>query len=168
MLPYFAIGVFAGLRPSEVTALDWRDVDFEREEIFVRHQEANSKERVGRSVPLEPTLRRWLQLSVNRTGDVTPSLNHRKRFEAIRLHADKWLQERGQEESATLADNWDQDCMRHTAASHWDARTGNRAQTAFWLGHTEDVHKMHYLHPVNKPDAEGFWQIVPSISSEAP
>ena len=35
ILPYIAIGAFAGLRASEIERLDWRDINFEENEIAV-------------------------------------------------------------------------------------------------------------------------------------
>jgi len=168
MLAFFAVGIFAGLRPTELHALEWRDINFGRGEIFVRHRDANAKERVGRSVPIQPNLKKWLKAVQGSKGSATPQFNFRKRFEATRRAADARLKEQKLQKQATLADKWDADCMRHSAASNWDALTGNLAQTALWLGHTEQVHRKHYYHPVIKKESEEFWAIAPSAKESTP
>src|SRR5438034_890188 len=56
ILPYIAIGAFAGLRASEIERLDWRAIDFDENEIAV-----NSEGKTGeRHVDMLPNLREWL------------------------------------------------------------------------------------------------------------
>jgi len=162
LLPFFAISIFAGLRPTEVSRLDWADINLAKKEIFVRTKGASSKERVGRSVPITKNLGLWLKQAMQDGGKLTPKSNFRKRFEAVRDNADETLLKVKMKKHATLSKEWDADCMRHTAASNWDALTGNMARTALWLGHTEQVHRRHYYHPVNEAEAKEFWKITPN------
>jgi integrase len=53
----FAVGVFAGLRPGEIRALQWGDVDFGAQLIHVqRSDDGPVKDGESRSVPLSPAL----------------------------------------------------------------------------------------------------------------
>ena len=56
MLPYWAIGLFVGLRPSEIRNLQWKDVDFEDALITVRSTKTGRK----RFVKMQPNLTAWL------------------------------------------------------------------------------------------------------------
>ncbi len=62
--PMFAVGAFAGLRPSEIRGLEWADIDFENQLIHVsRTPTGPIKDDECRSVPLldtlEPVLNEW-------------------------------------------------------------------------------------------------------------
>lgn len=53
----FAVGVFAGLRPGEIRALQWSDVDFAAQLIHVRRSDDGpTKDGESRAVPLSPAL----------------------------------------------------------------------------------------------------------------
>src|SRR2546428_1220726 len=55
--PMFAVGVFAGLRPGEIRALQWGDVDFAAQLIHVRRSDDGPvKDGESRPVPLSPAL----------------------------------------------------------------------------------------------------------------
>ena len=76
MLPYWAIGLFAGLRPSEITHLDWTDVDLDDALITVRSTKTGKK----RFVTMQPNLTDWLRPHRKRHGRVVaPQLIFGKR-----------------------------------------------------------------------------------------
>ncbi|MGD9745046.1 MAG: tyrosine-type recombinase/integrase [Verrucomicrobiales bacterium] len=161
LLPYFALGLFAGLRPTEAQHLDWKEVELERKRIFVRNRAANIKEQIGRFVPIENCLQEWLKGHIQTSGRLTPVPNFRKRFAAVRSWADEGLKKDHLENEATLSEHWTPDCMRHTAASNWDALRGTIAETCMWLGHSERIHRKHYYRPLPWSNAEAFWNIRP-------
>jgi integrase len=82
----FAIGVFAGLRPGEVVALEWGDVDLDARRILVKRQVRHG--RVGppksgkpRVVPVIQPLAKILaerKLATGGTGKLFPPLNPKK------------------------------------------------------------------------------------------
>lgn len=51
LLPYVALGLFAGLRPGEAQQIRWSDIHFEAEQIEIRPE--TTKVRQRRFVPLE-------------------------------------------------------------------------------------------------------------------
>lgn len=62
MVPFFALAVFAGLRPeSELGRLKWEHIDFKRNQIQVA-EEFDNKTETKRWVPLFTHLRAWLEL----------------------------------------------------------------------------------------------------------
>ena len=66
MLPYWTIGLFAGLRPSEIRTLDWTDIDLDDALITVRSSKTGKK----RFVTMQPNLIEWLRPFLARDGKV--------------------------------------------------------------------------------------------------
>ncbi|MFP6875153.1 MAG: site-specific integrase, partial [Verrucomicrobiales bacterium] len=66
---YVAICLFAGCRDSEARRLDWRDFDWEKEEIDLKAA-PGKKAASGRFIRLEPNLARWLKPLCRQTGRV--------------------------------------------------------------------------------------------------
>src|SRR4029450_5403864 len=73
VLPYIAIGLFAGLRTAELERLDWSEIDFESDLIEVTA--AKSKTAQRRFVTLQPNLREWLLPYRKLKGYVAPQEN---------------------------------------------------------------------------------------------
>ena len=94
MIPYLAIGLFAGVRPLEIQRLQQQDITDQYIEITA----ANAKTRKRRLVSLSNNLKAWLRLG----GDLPP-INKPKRLSRI-------LQKAGLE--------WKPDIMRHSYASY--------------------------------------------------
>jgi integrase len=59
LIPFIAIGAFAGLRRSELERLDWKEVDLESHLIKVAASKAKSARR--RFVKIKPNLLEWLK-----------------------------------------------------------------------------------------------------------
>ncbi len=59
LVPWFVLGLFAGLRPEETVRLDWADIDFDRRQIDLPAKKA--KGRTRRIIPMEPNLIEWLK-----------------------------------------------------------------------------------------------------------
>ncbi len=71
LLPFFAIGAFAGLRSQEIMRLDWADIRFEQN--FIEVAAAKAKTASRRLVPLLPVLAAWLA-SRAVTWSATPAM----------------------------------------------------------------------------------------------
>lgn len=69
ILPAMAIGMFAGLRDSEIERLKWEQVDFDSGHIAIL---SDTKTDVARHVTLRPALIEWLQRSRQIAGWVYP------------------------------------------------------------------------------------------------
>ena len=74
MIPYLAIGLFAGVRPLEIERLTWADVL----EHYIEITAAKAKTRQRRLVGLSDNLKEWLSLG----GDL-PIINKRKRLTRV-------------------------------------------------------------------------------------
>lgn len=144
MVGPFVIGLFAGLRRSEVCELDWQLVHNDRIEVAAKH----SKTRRRRFVDISPNLAEWLTLCRKTSGRIfagsEDDYNEMRRLVA---------------EAANVA--WPHNALRHSCASYHLAYYEDSARTAFQLGHSEDVLFRYYRQLVTKPEASKFWRIYP-------
>src|SRR4029453_6119912 len=147
LLPYFGIGLFAGLRRAEIERLDWSEIDFESGLIKVTAQ--NSKTAQRRFVTMQPNLREWLLPLRKHKGNVTPGENFRQSFDQARV--------------AAGIEDWSNNALRHSFASYHLAHFKNAAATALELGHHDSrVTFAHYRELVKPKEGERYWNIRPA------
>jgi len=146
-LPYFAIGLFAGLRAAELERLDWSEIDFESNLIQVKAEKAKTAQR--RFVTMQPNLRDWLLPVSQHKGNVTPANGFRQLFEQTR-------------EAAGITD-WPDNALRHSFASYHLAHFKNAASTALECGHHDSrITFKHYRELVRPKEAAHYWSIKPA------
>jgi integrase len=147
VLPYFAIGLFAGLRRAELERLDWSEIDFESALIEVKAEK--SKTAMRRFVTLQPNLREWLMPYRKLKGYVTPQENFRELFAEAR--------------TAAGIDEWPDNALRHSFASYHLAHFKNAASTALELGHHDSrITFAHYRELVRPKEAARYWKLKPA------
>jgi integrase len=152
VLPYLAIGLFAGLRRAEIERLDWGKIDFESGLIEVTAQKSKTAQR--RLVTMQPNLREWLLPLRKHKGNVTPSNCFRELFEQAR-------------EAAGIAE-WPDNALRHSFASYHLAHFKNAASTALELGHHDSrITFAHYRELVRPKDAEKYWNLQPTADASS-
>jgi integrase len=146
ILPYIAIGAFAGVRRAEIERLDWSNVHFDSEQLIeVTAQKSKTARR--RFVKIQPNLREWLLPVWKRTGKVTPD-NFEKQLDAAR-------------EAAGIVD-WPDNALRHSFASYHLAHFKDAAALALEMGHTDSgMIFNHYRQLVRPKEAERYWNIRP-------
>jgi integrase len=150
LVPYIAIGAFAGLRRAELERLDWKEVDLSSSLIEVTASKAKSARR--RFVKIQPNLARWLQPHAQLSGDVTRP-GYRILFESAC-------------EKAGIIE-WPQNALRHGFASYHLARFNNAALLALELGHTNsNLVFQHYRQLVKPKQAERYWKIAPASAGK--
>ena len=142
LIPELALGLFAGVRPTEIARLNWDKIDLKRKLLTI--DAAASKVRHRRLVSLQPTCVAWLKIG----GQLPCTVNHRRRMDNLK-------------EAAHLQE-WPHDVLRHTAASHLVALFGART-AAEMLGHSETMLFKHYRELVHPKEAKQFWQILPPL-----
>jgi integrase len=147
LVPYVAIGAFAGLRRAELERLDWREVDLQSNLIEVTASKAKSARR--RFVKIQPNLAKWLQPHAQLSGNVTPP-NYRELLDNAR-------------ESAGI-EEWPQNALRHSFASYHLSKFNDAAALALELGHTS-AHLVfqHYRQLVRPKEAQRYWKIAPAL-----
>ena len=144
ILPYIAIGAFAGLRASEIERLDWREISFDENEIAV-----NSESKTGeRHVDILPNLREWLLPVRKASGPVAPE-NVRKYSEQARTTAG--------------IKAWPNNALRHSFGSYHLKHFGDDGLTRLQMGHWRDstVLFASYRRAVTRRDATRYWDIRP-------
>lgn len=145
-LPYFAIGLFAGLRKAEILRLNWEEIDFEAALIEVTAKKSKTAKR--RLVKMQPNLARWLVPFRNYRGPVCPP-NLRKLMQKSR-------------ELANFAE-WPSNALRHSFASYHLAHFKDAAALALEMGHTnQQMIFDHYRQVVRPAEAVRFWTIEPA------
>ncbi len=138
MIPYLAIGLFAGVRPLEIQRLQQQDIT----DRYIEITAAKAKTRQRRLVSLSDNLKEWIAL-----GRDLALTNKPKRLARV-LHI------------AEL--EWKPDIMRHSFASYHLAMYRSADKTAFELGHRDS--KMlfsHYRELVTQEAAQAYWAIRP-------
>jgi integrase len=146
ILPYLAIGGFAGLRRAELERLDWTEIDFDSDLIEVTAKKAKGARR--RFVKIKPNLREWLLLVRKRSGKLAPD-DFRNHFDAART-------------TAKITD-WPDNALRHSFASYHLAHFQDAASLALEMGHTDtDMVFNHYRQIVRPKEAERYWSIRPA------
>lgn len=145
MLGYFAVGVFAGLRPSrELAGLDWSEVDLGERAFFIPW----GRVKTGRSrrVPMSENLAEFLSRTPKGERHGLVAGFDRDDFRAV------------VEKSGV---SWQEDLMRHTRVSYRLAETGgNVAMVALEGGHAPAILARNYAEMrIKKADVEAFWKI---------
>ena len=173
LVPYLAIGIFAGLRPqNELRGLDWGNVNLDAGLLTVTRR--TSKTARVRHVPISENLAAWLR-SVPKAERVGP-LFYSRRFmreivEVARVDAKgnpaPFKMEDGKavfKKGAKLKPvQWGADIMRHTFCSYRQAVIKNIAQLCEEAGNTAPIARAHYLSPrASEAEVEAFWSIMPA------
>jgi len=142
MLPYFAVAIFAGIRPAELRQLDWKDVDLAVRRIRIIPETA--KKRRQRYVDVSDNLAGWIKPFQKESGFFYFS---KYLFESVRVKGDI---------------RWASDICRHTYGSYHLAMHENAALTSLQMGHSDSsVLFNHYRDLVTREDARRFWEIWP-------
>jgi integrase len=146
LVPYVAIGAFAGLRRAELERLDWSEIDLSGRLIEVTATKAKSARR--RFVKIQPNLAAWLRPYKQLRGSVTP-LDYRELLDTAR-------------EAAKITD-WPSNALRHSFASYHLAHFKNAAALALELGHTNsNLVFQHYRQVVRPKEARQYWRLSPA------
>lgn len=145
----FAIMTFAGLRPSEAEALDWADVDLDREFLVAKRGHGAD----NRNIDLSPNLVAWLRPLAFGGGQVFNGHTRRWRDRVQRAIATE----------ATPLEVWAQDVLRHSYASYHLEKHHDATGLAHQMGHRGNTQMLyaHYRQLVTPEDALAFWEIAP-------
>lgn len=183
--PALAIGLFAGLRMSELEQLDWSEVHINFGNIQVKAVKAKSAR--NRLVPISDNLKVWLQNCDRRTGSVWPKSHQRGRKmmeaahraagfgtaqEVRQAEAKAKLQKKSSGKKKPVKEEpvlrkWPDNGLRHSYATYHLAHHENAASLALYLGHTNTALIFaHYRLPVAKDEAADYWTISPENARE--
>ena len=136
LLPYIALRAFAGLRDSEATAIDWRNIDLEGGWIEITEEVAKASDDENgtrRLIPVRPCLKSWLADHAKKTGRLCPFDNTSKQIAALC-------------EAAGVT--WKRNCLRHSYISYAVAESNDIPMVATHSGNSPAIIKQHYLRVV--------------------
>jgi len=150
LLPSVVLGLFAGIRSSEIMQLDWSAVDLEEKIVTIGADIA--KKRRLRVIDLMPNCVAWLRTIPHRQGSVAPG-----------KYTVRWARF----VKAAGFPGWGENrsnAMRHSFGSYHFALYSDSAKTSALLGHRADDEVLFdsYRSLVRKKDAESFFGIMPT------
>lgn len=146
------LGLYAGLRASEVLGLSWRDIDFDEGTILVQRTaqdgvvEEFTKNYETRVVPFKDKLRSLLEVlkgqqeAVNRTGDLLFSQDGVKPYFQVQGVFRKVKAQSGMEISGGFHS------FRHTFATRLANKNAPLFELQMLLGHSDIKVTMGYIH----------------------
>jgi len=144
MVPFLAIGGFAGLRVAEIRRLDWSAVSLERRLIELRAGQAKTASR--RLVPISDNLAAWLS-QADRSKSLNLSLAMIGRIHRV---------------AESLGVPWPSNALRHSYISYRIAEVKNVAQVALEAGNSPSIIFKHYRELVTEAEAKEWFGIFPT------
>lgn len=145
MVPYFAICLFAGIRPcvrfGEITKLQAESVKLETGVIHIEPEV--SKVRMKRLVTIQPNLSAWLHAYPSKKFPLIPP-------NAVNMHR-----------NICSKFGLTHDVLRHSFISMFVAKYRSMGEAALQAGNSESIIRKHYLDLKSKEEAEQFFGILP-------
>lgn len=172
ILPVVAIGLFTGLRDSELKRLDWKEVRIAAGKVVVRASKAKSAR--SRSVVISENLKAWLAPHAKTSGPVWPE-NGRKRLEAARRAAgfgapkevEKSIEANKENPETPVLREWPENGMRHSFATYHLLHHKDAGALALEMGHKDCSIIFKHYRNVDATDQEAatFWSISPEVAA---
>ncbi len=142
-----ALTAFAGIRGSEVTRLDWKDINFDLGCIQMRAMSTKTKTR--RTPPIPENLRVWLMRYRKDSGPVITYRNVYNHYGKVAKRA------------GVL---WTRNGLRHGFVSYRVAQARNVNEVSLEAGHTPSMLMSHYYKVVSPAAAAAWFSIYPPDS----
>ena len=145
LVPYLAIGAFAGLRAAELQRLDWSEVNIARRYIEVKASKSKTASR--RLAPMPDNLALWLTSCAQTSGPVAPFANMSKQLSTF---------------LAPLAGlKWKHNGLRHSFISYRLAVVQDVGKVALEAGNSPQMIFKHYRELVTPDEAQEWISIAP-------
>jgi integrase len=146
ILPFLAIGAFAGIRSAEIHRLHWSDIKWDRGHIEIAGKKAKTAAR--RLVPLTENLKAWLTPWREATGPIVPISDSAGALGDVAA-------------KARIPGGWRQNALRHSFISYRVAETGDAARTSLEAGNSPKMIFRHYREIVDAEAAKAWFSIRP-------
>jgi len=164
LIPFLAIGAFAGLRTAEITRLDWSEVHLADRFIEVKAEKAKTASR--RIVPIAENLAAWLADHAQDAGRVLPFDNVAKQIgwlvadvnDAFKAQA----KEDGKDPKKAAQVKWKHNALRHSFISYRVAEIQNANQVALEAGNSSAMIFKHYRELVRPTEAAKWFAVKPA------
>jgi integrase len=155
LIPFVAIGAFAGLRHTEIKRLDWQEIDLERGFIEVKGAKAKTRQR--RLVPISENLKTWLSTHHKKLGPVIPFVHSSKQL--------MWLVDDVNKAHPKETFRWKRNGLRHSFISYRVAEVQSADKVALEAGNSPQMIFKHYRELVRPEEAKLWFSIVPEKAS---
>lgn len=155
LVPFLALGAFAGIRHAEIQRLDWADVRFEDGIIEIRA--INAKTASRRTIPILPNLTQWIRRLRETAGPVCSHRNMVNEIVDLVKAINASRVERGQKPDFA----WKHNALRHSFISYRVAVVQNVAQVALEAGNSPQMIFRHYRELVRPADAQAWFDLAP-------
>ena len=174
LVPYFALAIFAGLRPFEIKRARWEDIDWDEGIIRARQRKGGG---FTRSVELPQICIEWLThiKGYEKKGQITPD-NYTKNFNVVRgaagfrvskgsIMSCNWWGLEKYLKDCDKADRpkWVNDICRHTAITYRLKIVKHIGEVAEWAGNSPDIINRNYrsVKNVTKKSTDAFYELTP-------
>jgi integrase len=146
ILPFLAIGAFAGIRSAEIHRLEWQDIKWDRGHIEIAGKKAKTAAR--RLTPLSNNLKAWLAPWREAIGPIVTISDYSGALSDTAV-------------KARIPGGWRQNALRHSFISYRVAETGDAARTSLEAGNSPKMIFRHYREIVTEEDAKAWFSIMP-------
>jgi integrase len=168
LVPFLAIGAFAGLRSAEIGRLDWKEVDLAERLIEVKA--AKSKTASRRLIPMSENLAKWLAPHAKPEGRVVPFENVNKQIAWLVEDTNAGLKAAAESdnknpESAKPVE-WKKNALRHSFISYRVADIQDVNQVALECGNSPAVIFKHYRELVRPAEAKRWFKVEPDANGK--
>jgi integrase len=158
LVPFLAIGAFAGLRHAEIARLDWSEIELvdAAGDSFIEVRADKAKTLTRRLVPVKNNLKAWLLPHRKTAGKVCP-------FENTTKQLLKTAAATGDAANEIKPLEWKKNALRHSYISYRIAECGNVPLVADESGNSVTVIRTNYLRRVKPAIAAKWFNIMPAI-----
>lgn len=158
MVAPIAIGLFAGLRRSELCALDWSEIDLAAGHIEVKGIKAKTRQR--RLVSISDNLAEWLRPYSQGSGPVAFNVDlFGEKLRHLVQGRPKTDDDPGR---PAIVAEWPHNALRHSFGSYFFGKSKNENLTAAEMGNSPAMVFKHYRALVKPPEVERYWAIKPA------
>jgi len=155
LIPYHAVCMFGGLRPTEAKLLKWENIHLAERQITVFGSTSKTKE--TRNVKIEENLFHWLnEWKGTKKGFIIKQKGYRTALEKFRIAMGYRINGENPD-----GPKWIEDIMRHTYASYWLGKYNDRPHLAEQMGNSLKMIKSHYKQIVRSSDVMAYWRLLP-------
>lgn len=155
LVVYYALALFAGLRPGEIARLRWDQVKLAGREPVIRIEAGKRRGgRAARVVPVTKALAVWLR---PRIGTVMAPAN--LRWPTVQVRRAAGIVTR---DARGRTSGWEQDACRHSYISYRLAIIHDEARVAREVGNSPDVIYRHYHATSTRAEARAFFGVLPT------
>ncbi len=168
IIPFLAIGGFAGLRTAEIARLDWSEVHLADRFIEVKADKAKTASR--RIVPIADNLAAWLKDYAQESGRVMPFDHISKQIGWLVDDVNKALKDEakqaGQDQEKAPQVKWKHNGLRHSFISYRVAEIQNANQVALEAGNSPAMIFKHYRELVRPVEAVKWFAVRPAKAKQ--